>query len=575
MLFASFFCSSILVAPLFAQPSKSPAKSGNLEKEDAVDDYIKTAMARQHIPGLSLAVLREGKIIKAKGYGLASLELGVPAGPETVYELASATKPFMATSIMLLVQDGKISLEDKISKYLESTPETWKDITVRHLVSHTSGIKDYLSDLHHDFPHDTTPERFAEVVSKEPLNFAPGEKWAYSNTGYILLGMIVQKVSGKCYDALLEERVFKPLGMKATRLDSSDEIVPNRAVGYLWSGPGGLRNAEFLKYLMMNHGDRGILSTVSDLARFETALSTDRLLTASSREAMELPVKLSNGKTHDYGFGWFLENVNGHNHIFHPGGSPGAASMISRYPDDKLAIIFLTNGGAPYVQGLDRGIAQRYIPGLVSHKVIKLDPAILDSYAGYYNAYGHQILKVVREKDALVLDDGGRLTDEFQSLSETKFVASDADRGFTIVRSSKGVVQEMTLRLGPDEMQVQRIGPLISSLKPQTDSHAGLLRRVEAVLKALAEGGKSVEQVANLAPQARKDYAHGSAPEYKGIESISLISAQDVSGRGIERHGAKVSRVLYLKVRTTKASRNVLVYLTEDDLVTDEDVLRD
>jgi hypothetical protein len=204
-----------------------------------------------------------------------------------------------------------------------------------------------------------------------------------------------------------------------------------------------------------------------------------------------------------------------------------------------------------------------------------LDPAILDSYTGYYNAYGHQLLKVFHEKDALVLDDGGRLTNEFLPLSDTRFVAADADRGFTIVRSPKGVVEMMTLRLGSDEMQVQRIGPLFSSLKPQTDGDAALIRKVEAVLKALAEGGRAVERVANLAPQARKDYSHGSVPEYDGIESISLIGAQDVAGRGIERHGAKVSRVLYLKIRTEKASRNALVYLTEDDLVTDEDVLRD
>ena len=143
---------------------------------DAVDDYIKKAMSRQHIPGLSLVVVRDGKVVKAKGYGLASLELGVPASPETVYELASATKPFVATAILLLVQDGRISLEDKVSKYLNETPEAWKSVTIRHLLSHTSGIKDYSSDLRRAFPHDTSPEKFAQEVMREPLNFVPGEK---------------------------------------------------------------------------------------------------------------------------------------------------------------------------------------------------------------------------------------------------------------------------------------------------------------------------------------------------------------------------------------------------------------
>jgi CubicO group peptidase (beta-lactamase class C family) len=397
------------------QPSAASDTPPDGQVSRAVDDYVKKAMARQHIPGLSLVVVRDGKVIKAQGYGRASLELNVPTRPETVYELASATKPFVATAIMLLVQDGKLGLDEKISKYLENTPDAWKDITVRHLLSHTSGVKDYLGELSRDFPNVTSAEQFARAVAREPLNFAPGEKWAYSNTGYVLLGMIVHKLSGKSYDAFLEERVFKPLGMKATRRDSHDEVVPNRATGYVWAGAGGLRNAEFLRYPMMNHGggDGGILSSALDLVKFDAALSTDRLLSAPSRATLWAPVKLNDGKTHGYGLGWFLEEVNGHKHVSHPGGSPGANTIISRYPDDKLTVIVLTNGGAAYMQGLALGIAQRYIPGLVSHKVVKLDPAILDSYTGYYNAYGMQILKVTREGDALVLDDGGRLVNEF------------------------------------------------------------------------------------------------------------------------------------------------------------------
>jgi CubicO group peptidase (beta-lactamase class C family) len=557
-----------------AQQPTAPDTPPDGRVSGAVDDYVKKAMARQHIPGLSLVVIRDGKVIKAVGYGRASLELDVPARPETVYELASATKPFVATAIMLLVQDGKLGLDEKISKYLENTPEAWTDITVRHLLSHTSGIKDYLAGMGRDFQYDTPAEQIARAVMREPLNFAPGEKWAYSNTGYVLLGMIVHKVSGKSYDALLQERVFKPLGMKATRRDSHDEVVPNRATGYLWAG-GGLRNAEFLKYLMMHHGDGGILSTAPDLAKFDAALSTDRLLSAPNRDALWAPVKHNGGKTHGYGLGWFLEDVNGHKHVYHAGGSPGANTMISRYPDDKLSVIVLTNGGAAYMQGLDRGIAQRYIPGLFSHKVVKLEPAVLDSYTGYYNAYGQQILKVTREGDVLVLDDGGRLANEFLPLSDTSFVAADADRGFTVRRTATGAVEQMTLRLGSDKMPVQPIGPLFSALKPQAGIDEALARKVEAVLKALAVGGQAVERVDALAPQARKDYARGSVPEYGGIQSVSVLGAQDVAGRGIERHGAKVSRVLYVRVRTEKVEHNVLVFLTEDGSVTDEDLLRD
>ena len=356
--------------------TNAPSGIGSRQKDaDPIDAYITATMVRQHIPGLSLVVIRDGKIIKAKGYGLASLELNVPAKLETVYELASATKPFVATGVMLLVQDGRIALDDKLNKFVDETPATWNGITVRHLLTHTSGIKDYLGDLRRDFPYDTPPEAIVRAAMEAPLNFAPGEKWSYSNTGYVLLGMIVGNLSGKSYDAFLAERVFKPLGMNDTRHDSPDEVVSNRAVGYLWSGLGGLRNGDFLKYLMTNHGDRGILSTVLDLAKWDAALSTDSVLTSSSKEAIWSPVKLNDGSTFDYGLGWFLGSINGHRHIYHPGDAPGTATIISRYPDDRLTVIVSTNGGAAYVQGLDLGIARRYIPGLVTHAAVHLESA--------------------------------------------------------------------------------------------------------------------------------------------------------------------------------------------------------
>jgi D-alanyl-D-alanine carboxypeptidase len=558
------------LGPSRAKPATEPPGERDT---DEVDHYVKTSMTRQHIPGLSLVVIRDGKIVKAKGYGLASVELNVPATPSTVYELASASKPLVATAVILLVQDGKIGLEDHVSKFVEDAPDTWKGITVRHLLTHTSGIKDYLGDLRRDFPNDTPPEKIVRAAIEAPLNFAPGEKWTYSNTGYVLLGMIVRKVSGKSYDAFLEERVFEPLGMADTRHDSPDEVISNRAVGYLWNGLGGLRNGDFLKYLMTNHGDRGLLSTSLDLAKWDTALSSDRMLTPSSKDAMWSRAKLNNGSTTGYGLGWFLEDVNGHRHISHPGGAPGSATIISRYPDDRVTIILLTNGGAAYVQGLDLGVAQRYIPGLVSRSVVKLAPALLDSYTGYYNVFGSQVLQVTREDDHLVLDDGGRLVNAFLPLSETQFVAEDADRGITLIRTEKGEVSGLSLRLVADKMPAQRIGPLFRSLEPSPDPDRALTRRVEAVLKAFALGGKFVEEVGNVAPQARQDYTRGPSPELAGIRSISYIVARDVSDRDIVRHGERVARILYYRLITDPAPGHVLVYFTADGLVTDQDTV--
>jgi CubicO group peptidase (beta-lactamase class C family) len=198
---------------------------------DAIDDYVAAEMRQQHIPGLSLALIKSGRVVRAQGYGVASLELNTPAAPGTVYHLASLTKQFTAAAIMLLVQDDKVGLDDPIGRHLESTPPGWRDVTVRQLLLHTSGIKDYLNELHGSTCNGTSPEEIVAYVGGLPLNFAPGSASFYSNTGYLVLGMIVQRASGKSYDEFLEERVFGPLGMKSTRRNDPAAIVPNRAAG--------------------------------------------------------------------------------------------------------------------------------------------------------------------------------------------------------------------------------------------------------------------------------------------------------------------------------------------------------
>lgn len=563
----------LCVAGVFLIPALLAAPRA---QADAVDDYVKKRMAREHIPGLSLVVVQNGQIVKAKAYGYASLELRAPATLSTVYDLASTTKPFVATAVMLLAQDGKLPLDDTVGKFVENIPETWKPITVRHLLSHTSGIKDYLADLDHDFPHDTPPEQNVKLAMESPLKFPPGTKWSYSNTGYVLLGMIVKKVSGATYDEILRERVFGPLGMKDTRRHTPDEVIPRRASGYLWYG-GAYHNGDFLRFLMTNHGDRGLLSTALDLAKWDAALSTDRILTAASREAMWTPViTFDGGYTYpfEYGLGWFIKTINGHRQISHPGGAPGTAAILSRYPDDGLTVILLANGRA-FIQSLDLGVARHYIAGLSAVKPVKLDAARLDACTGYYNAYGSQLLRALRTRNALYLDDGGGVNNDFLPVSDTRFVAEEADRGFTVTRSAQGEVTGATLRLGKDEMAVQRIGPLAHTVKPQPDPDPGLTTKIEAVLRAFAQGGKAVEEVPQLASQARTDYARGPAQELSGMQGISYVTTMDVSGRGIERHGAKVSHVVYYRLITAGKLRFVLVYLTAEGLVTDQDMVSD
>ena len=308
---------------------------------DPVADVVHQKMLQQHIPGLSPAVVRDGKVIKATGYGLANVELNVAATADTVYEIGSVTKQFTATAVMMLVEEGRIGLDDRIPKYLPGLPEAWKEITVRQLLTHTSGIKNYTAVP--GFMKVTlapaTREEVIKTVAALPLDFPSGDKWAYSNTGYFLLGMILEKASGKSYAALLDERIFKPLQMTATRINDLHTVVPNRAGGYEWQS-GTLQNADFIS-MSWPFAAGAIISTVNDMVKWDAVLAGGRLLKSSSLKQMWTPVNLNGGG--DYGFGWMVDKVKGHTRTSHSGGIPGFTAHIGRFPDDKLTVIVLCN----------------------------------------------------------------------------------------------------------------------------------------------------------------------------------------------------------------------------------------
>lgn len=334
---------------------------------DKVDDYVRQQARLRHIPGLSIAVVRQGKVIKARGYGLANVELNTPATPDTVYQLASVTKQFTATAILLLVQDGKIRVDDKVSQYVENTPDSWKDITLRHLLTHTSGIKDYLNEVV-DSPtssikvhDDTTTEKIIQGIVDLPLDFVPGAKFAYSNTNYLLLSMVVRRSSGKPYDVFLAERVFQPLGMTATRLTRPEALIPNRAAGYTWVNKQW-QNSPPLNPTLWDNGDGGIVSSVLDLAKWDAALYGNSILTEASKQMMWSPVRFNDGTTGTYGFGWGVTSRKGHRFITHNGGRPGTATVIMRYPDDQLTIIVLANQDHTRCTEIADRIAGFYIP---------------------------------------------------------------------------------------------------------------------------------------------------------------------------------------------------------------------
>jgi CubicO group peptidase (beta-lactamase class C family) len=322
-----------------------------------VDDFVQNEMLPQHIPGLSLLVKQNGKIVLAKGYGLANVEHQVLVKPETVFQSGSVGKQFAATAVMMLVEKGKIGLDEKIGKYLTNAPPTWANIKVRHLLTHTSGLGDYPSGF--DFRRDYTEDELLAKITATPLAFQPGERWSYSNLGYVTLGILIGKVTGKFYGDFLQERIFKPLGMTTARIISEADIVTNRADGYRLVD-GNLKNQEWVSPTMNSTADGSLYLTVFDLAKWDDALYAENLLKRSSFDQMWTPGTLNNGKTHPYGFGWFVVDVRGHRLIHHGGSWQGFHCAIQRYVEDKLTIVGFDNLTQSDLEKIIRGVAGIY-----------------------------------------------------------------------------------------------------------------------------------------------------------------------------------------------------------------------
>ncbi len=331
-------------------------------RADEVDTYVRAQLAERHIPGAAIAVIKNGKVIKMEGYGLASLEFNVPATTETVFEIGSVSKQITAAAVMLLVEDGKVGLDEKISKYLPHTPESWKDVTVRHLLTHTSGVKSYTSLGGFELSKRYKVGDFIKELSLQPLEFEAGSAYKYSNSGYSLLGYIIESASGKNYWEFLRVRIFIPLKMNSTADRDPQFIIKNRATGYEWENIR-LVGRDYNLTDLFSAG--AIVSTIADLAKWDIALRDESLLKTTSKNESWKAFRLTNGKENPYGFGWNVGEFRGQALLSHGGQTAGFAANISRYTDADLDVIVLTNLGTQGVgSAVARGIAKIYIPSI-------------------------------------------------------------------------------------------------------------------------------------------------------------------------------------------------------------------
>jgi len=330
----------------------------------AINRYVQADMARQHIPGLSLAVLLGDRVVMSRGYGFANVELRVPASDSTVYQSGSMGKQFTAALVEMLVEQKRLRLDDPIVRWFPEGASVWQGITVRHLLTHTSGVAEY-TDSTFDYRKDYTEDELVKFAASRPLDFRPGERWSYSNTGYVLLGALIRRVSGRFYGDLLRDSVFTPLGMRDSRIISEADIVPNRADGYVLND-GVLKNQEWVAPLLNTTADGALYVTVRDLARWAVALNHGRVPSQSALDTAWTPVRLNDGATYPYGFGWTIFNQRGRSRISHTGSWQGFKAVIARYPESDITVVVLANLAQAQVGAIAYGIAGMLDAGLAA-----------------------------------------------------------------------------------------------------------------------------------------------------------------------------------------------------------------
>ena len=321
-------------------------------REASANALLQAAVNADEFSGVVM-VAKGGLPVYRKAFGLANRELGVPNTPETKFRIASITKSFTAAAVMQLQEQGKLKADDPISFYYPGCPASWRAITIRQLLTHTSGLPDYTNlpgFQDRDVRLDRTPDETLNLIRDMPLDFEPGSRFSYSNTGYVLLGYIVSKVSGERYSDYVGKHILVPLGMRGSGYDSNAAIIPSRAQGYDRDATGFV-NAPFWPF----YADGGLYSTVDDLLRWDLALDNGVMFSPDSIAAM------TTDYGHGYGFGWYVGRKFGHRRIGHGGGVPGFLSQIERFPDDQLTVIVLANETTAHSQRLAEGLAAIYL----------------------------------------------------------------------------------------------------------------------------------------------------------------------------------------------------------------------
>lgn len=561
---------------------------------DQIDDIIKTEMQQRQIPGLSIAIIEGGRIVKAQGYGVTEKNGKTAVTPSTLFQAGSVSKSVAALGALHLVEQGKLSLDEDVNKKLLSwkVPDNEftaaKKVTLRAILSHSAGLNV------HGFPGYATDAPMPSVVQvlngEKPANtapvrvdMAPGSKWRYSGGGYTVMQLLMTDVTGKPFPELMHETVLKPLRMAASTF-----AQPPLAANAGANATGHFTDQQMVPgrwHIYPEMAAAGLWTNPSDLARF--AIGIQQSLAGSANPAISAAMTraMLTGQMENDGLGVFLKGSGKTLEFSHGGRDEGFDTRLSAFAETGQGVVIMINANdnSNMIQRIVAAIGAKYhwpdaaAPRITHGSTIKVDAKTLASYAGRYEIANNRMIAFTAKNGRLVSMVDGLPDEEFIPTAKREFQSNSRDTAISFVVDQRGYVIRAAAKTDGQEQQLARIGPLMQGSKPQADRLPARTAAVKTVLDALGRGGSAIADSALVTAGVKSDFGSQKVKELNGIASLKLLHEQDVSGLPFERHGGKVERVLSYQMRTGAKAlpQYVLVYLTADNLVTDYDLVRD
>jgi CubicO group peptidase (beta-lactamase class C family) len=562
------------------------------EATDTVDVYVRTQMERRRIPGLSLAIIQDGKIVKARGYGVTETGKTIPVTTSTLFQAGSISKPVSAMGALHLVERGKLDLDEDVNAKLAAwkVPENEftreKKVTLRGLLSHSAGM------TVHGFPGYARDEAIPTLVqvldgakpaNTRPIrvNILPGSQWRYSGGGYTVMQQMVIDVTGEPFPRYMQEALLGPLGMSESTFEQPLPVEKSKL-----AATGHLSNRSPVKgkwHIYPEMAAAGLWTTPSDLVRFAVGVQEAGAGKLEKILSQQMARQMLTDQKNAYGLGVSLGGSGSTLRFSHGGRDEGFDAVLLAYAETGQGAVVMINANdnSQMVSRILEVIARAYhwpdFPSLTPPKrsAVEVAEDTLMAYTGRYEFANNQMLTFVAERGHLWTLVDGLPDEEFLPEGDDRFGSAQRDVRITFLKDGDGEISGFLRNAGGQEKKVLRIGPLFRSLKLQADPDPARTERIIAALKALGQGGRAIADSPLLAPGVRAVVGDGPARDLVGLRSVIFVAEQDVSSRQIVRHKGAVHRILYYRLVTHEGDRGLLVHMTVDGLMTDYDIVED